>query len=73
MKNVQTGDLLTDKEVSVEPPSFGFPEPVMSFAVTPKIKGEEEKVASAIKRLAEEDRRCASGATRRPARRSSRG
>ena len=27
----------------------------MSFAVTPKIKGEEEKVASAIKRLAEED------------------
>jgi len=39
----------------VEPPAFGFPEPVMSFAVTPKIKGEEEKLASAIKRLAEED------------------
>jgi elongation factor G len=55
LKNVQTGDLLTDREVAVEPPSFGFPEPVMSFAVTPKIKGEEEKVASAIKRLAEED------------------
>ena len=45
LKNVQTGDLLTDKEVDVQPPSFGFPEPVMSFAVTPKIKGEEEKVA----------------------------
>ena len=55
LKNVQTGDLLTDREVEVEPPGFGFPEPVMSFAVTPKIKGEEEKVASAIKRLAEED------------------
>ena len=55
LKNVQTGDLLTDKEVAVEPPSFGFPEPVMSFAVTPRIKGEEEKVAAAIKRLAEED------------------
>ena len=27
----------------------------MSFAVTPKIKGEEEKLATAIKRLAEED------------------
>jgi elongation factor G len=55
LKNVQTGDLLADREVSVEPPAFGFPEPVMSFAVTPKIKGEEEKVATAIKRLAEED------------------
>ena len=55
LKDVQTGDLLTDREVDVEPPSFGFPEPVMSFAITPKIKGEEEKVASAIKRLAEED------------------
>jgi elongation factor G len=55
LKDVQTGDLLTDREVDLEPPSFGFPEPVMSFAVTPKIKGEEEKVATAIKRLAEED------------------
>ena len=36
-------------------PEIGFPEPVMSFAVTPKIKGEEEKVATAIRRLAEED------------------
>jgi elongation factor G len=55
LKDVQTGDLLTDKEVGVEPPGFDFPEPVMSFAVMPKIKGEEEKVAAAIKRLAEED------------------
>src|SRR4029078_10950918 len=45
----------TDVEVGVEPPPFGFPEPVMSFAVTPKIKGAEEKVATAIRRLAEED------------------
>src|SRR5262245_39688905 len=55
LKDVQTGDLLTDKEVSVELPSFGFAEPVMSFAVTPKAKGDEEKVATAIRRLAEED------------------
>ena len=39
LKDVQTGDLLTDREVAVEPPAFGFPEPVMSFAVTPKIEG----------------------------------
>jgi elongation factor G len=55
LKEAQTGDLLTDREVEVELPDFGFPEPVMSFAITPKAKGDEEKVASAIRRLAEED------------------
>jgi elongation factor G len=55
LKEAQTGDLLADKEVSVEIPEFGFPEPVMSFAITPKAKGDEEKVATAIRRLAEED------------------
>jgi elongation factor G len=55
LKDAQTGDLLTDKEVAVESPEFGFPEPVMSFAITPKSKGDEEKVATAIRRLAEED------------------
>jgi elongation factor G len=56
LKEVQTGDLLLDKEVeTTDIPEIGFPEPVMSFAVTPKSKGDEEKVASAIRRLAEED------------------
>ncbi len=55
LKDVQTGDLLTDKDVAVEAQDFGFPDPVMSFAVTPKAKGDEEKVATAIRRLAEED------------------
>jgi elongation factor G len=55
LKEAQTGDLLVDKEVAIEIPDFGFPEPVMSFAITPKSKGEEEKVATAIRRLAEED------------------
>jgi elongation factor G len=55
LKDAQTGDLLTDKEVTIESPDFGFPEPVMSFAITPKSKGDEEKVATAIRRLAEED------------------
>jgi elongation factor G len=55
LKEAQTGDLLTDKEVAIESPAFGFPEPVMSFAITPKSKGDEEKVATAIRRLAEED------------------
>ncbi|HSI98113.1 MAG TPA: elongation factor G [Gaiellaceae bacterium] len=55
LKEAQTGDLLTDREVEIEVPDFGFPEPVMSFAITPKAKGDEEKVATAIRRLAEED------------------
>jgi elongation factor G len=55
LKDVQTGDLLADKDVSVALPELAFPEPVMSFAVTPKAKGDEDKVAAAIRRLAEED------------------
>jgi elongation factor G len=50
-----TGDLLLDAERDVEVPELGFPEPVMSFAVTPKSKGDEEKVATSLRRLAEED------------------
>ncbi len=55
LKDVQTGDLLLDAEHDVEAPRIDFPEPVMSFAVTPKAKGDEEKMATAIRRLAEED------------------
>ncbi|HWQ24661.1 MAG TPA: elongation factor G [Gaiellaceae bacterium] len=55
LKEAQTGDLLADRELELEPPDFGFPEPVMSFAITPRSKGDEEKMATAIRRLAEED------------------
>jgi elongation factor G len=55
LKDVQTGDLLLDAEYDIEPASIDFPEPVMSFAVTPKAKGDEEKMATALRRLAEED------------------
>src|SRR6184192_1716613 len=55
LKDTTTGDLLLDAEREVETPQIGFPEPVMSFAVTPKAKGDEEKVATALRRLSEED------------------
>jgi elongation factor G len=55
LKETTTGDLLLDSEHDIEPPKLDFPEPVMSFAVTPKAKGDEEKVASSLRRLAEED------------------
>jgi len=55
LKEVQTGDVLLDAERDVELPEIGFPEAVMSFAITPKAKGDEEKMAAGIRRLAEED------------------
>jgi elongation factor G len=55
LKETQTGDLLLDAERDVELPQIGFPEPVMSFAVSPKAKGDEEKMATSLRRLSEED------------------
>jgi elongation factor G len=55
LKETQTGDVLVDAEREVELPQIGFPEPVMSFAVTPKSKGDEEKMAAGLRRLGEED------------------
>jgi elongation factor G len=55
LKDTLTGDLIVDAEYNVAPPEIGFPEPVMSFAVTPKSKGDEEKVATSLRRLSEED------------------
>jgi elongation factor G len=55
LKETQTGDVLIDTERQVELPEIGFPEPVMSFAVTPKAKGDEEKMAAGLRRLGEED------------------
>ncbi|MFN2468288.1 MAG: elongation factor G [Gaiellaceae bacterium] len=55
LKDVQTGDLLLDHELPVELPRIDFPEGVMSFAVSPKAKGDEEKVATSLRRLGEED------------------
>src|SRR5204862_4612288 len=55
LKDVITGDVLVDHEVPVAPPHIDFPEPVMSFAVTPKAKGDEEKMATGLRRLGEED------------------
>jgi elongation factor G len=55
LKDVLTGDLLLDAEKDVEPPKIEFPEPVMSFAIEPKAKGDEEKLGTALRRLAEED------------------
>jgi elongation factor G len=55
LKDVATGDMLLDHEEPIELPRIEFPEPVMSFAITPKAKGDEEKMAAGLRRLSEED------------------
>jgi elongation factor G len=55
LKDVMTGDLLVEKDDASEAPALDFPQPVMSFAIAPKAKGDEEKMATALRRLAEED------------------
>jgi elongation factor G len=55
LKDTQTGDLLLDQERAVELPELGLPDPVMSFAINPKAKGDEEKMATSLRRLHEED------------------
>ena len=55
LKDTMTGDLLLDSEREVELPKIEFPEAVMSFAITPKAKGDEEKMATSLRRLTEED------------------
>jgi elongation factor G len=55
LKDVATGDVLLDHGEPIELPRIDFPEPVMSFAITPKAKGDEEKMATGLRRLSEED------------------
>jgi elongation factor G len=55
LKETQTGDLLLDSERAVDGPQIQFPAPVMSFAVSAKAKGDEDKANQSLRRLAEED------------------
>jgi elongation factor G len=56
LKDTLTGDLLLDAERELEQPlNIAFPAPVMSFAIAPKAKGDEEKLGAALRRLSEED------------------
>ncbi|MEZ5327706.1 MAG: elongation factor G [Verrucomicrobiales bacterium] len=55
VKNVVTGDTLCDQKypLLLEPPTF--PEPVISMAVEPRTTADQEKLATALQRLGEED------------------
>ena len=55
LKETGTGDTLCDEKTPVRLPEISFPAPVISFAVEPKAKGDEDKMSSAFTRLREED------------------
>ena len=55
LKNTTTGDTLCDEKKQVILESMEFPEPVIQLAVEPKSKADQEKMAIALQKLAEED------------------
>jgi elongation factor G len=54
-KEIRTGDTLTDLKHPIILGEINFPEPVISIAVEPKTQDDVEKLAIALKKLAEED------------------
>jgi elongation factor G len=55
LKDVTTGDTLCDPEHVITLEKMEFPEPVISVAVEPKTKSDQEKMGLALQRLAKED------------------
>ncbi|HEY6771955.1 MAG TPA: elongation factor G [Solirubrobacterales bacterium] len=55
LKETRAGDVLAEKDTKISFPALDLPAPVMAFAFEPKTKGDEDKAASAIRRLEEED------------------
>jgi len=55
LKDTTTGDTLCDPQNQIVLESMTFPEPVISVAIEPKTKADQEKLSTAIQKLAEED------------------
>ncbi|OGH87758.1 MAG: translation elongation factor G [Candidatus Magasanikbacteria bacterium RIFOXYC2_FULL_42_28] len=55
LKNVTTGDTLCDEDKPIILEKIIFPEPVISIAIEPKTKQDQEKIGMAMQKLAEED------------------
>ncbi len=52
----ETGDTLCDSSFPVAIGAISFPKPVLSMAIEPKAKGDEEKISAGLNKLASEDR-----------------
>src|SRR3712207_8383360 len=55
LKQTTTGDTLCDPQKPVILESMTFPNPVIDVAIEPKTKSDQEKLSTAIQKLAEED------------------
>jgi elongation factor G len=55
LKNVTTGDTICNEKHPIALESIEFPEPVISVAVEPKTKADQEKMSLALSKLAQED------------------
>ena len=53
--DTRTGDTLCDEKTPITLESITFPEPVISQAIEPKTKGDQDKLGTALTRLAQED------------------
>ena len=58
LANAKTGDTLTAPDFKVTYDAIRFPQPLYTVAMEPVKKGEEEKLASAVLKVAEEDPTC---------------
>jgi elongation factor G len=55
LKYTHTTDTLADSKSPVEYPKIKFPEPVLQVAITPKSRGDEDKINSGLQTLSDED------------------
>src|ERR671926_1024423 len=55
LKSTTTGDTLATDTAPIRLESMDFPEPVISVAIEPKTKGDQDKLSQGLQRLAEED------------------
>ena len=55
LKDTQTSDTLGARDAAFVFPAIAFAEPVLSYAIEPKSRGDEEKISSSLQRLQEED------------------
>lgn len=55
LQHAHTGDTFASKDAPVHVPALDLPEPLLAYAIAPKTKGDENKLATGLARLREED------------------
>jgi elongation factor G len=55
LKETRTNDLLAEASTTIRVAPISFPEPVLSYAIEPKSRGDEDKISTSMHRLQEED------------------